>query len=270
MTLEVLIITLDEGINNIPAMLLEPREGIGYLVSWQHSDGKEQDVPNELQRPDVEVHHLAGRGISRNRNNCLRHASADVCLIADDDCQYTHEQLQAVIDTFVQHPDVDIATFRYSSENNSKIYPTQSINLATLPKGYYVSSIEIAFKRESVQGKFWFNELFGYGAPLSCGEEELLVLTAKQQGLKCQFFPIDIVRHDDITNTINNISKSSMLMGRGAYTYIAHPLSFIARIPLNSFRLKKKYRVPFWHSVKNMLAGVRYYNKHRHDKQSYQ
>ena len=33
MTLEVLIITLDEGINNIPAMLLEPREGIGYLVS---------------------------------------------------------------------------------------------------------------------------------------------------------------------------------------------------------------------------------------------
>ena len=264
MTLEVLIITLDEGINNIPAMLLEPREGIGYLVSWQHSDGKEQDVPNQLRRPDVEVHHLAGRGISRNRNNCLRHATADVCLIADDDCQYTHEQLQA------EHPDVDIATFRYSSDNNSKIYPAQSINLATLPKGYYVSSIEIAFKRESVQGKFWFNELFGYGAPLSCGEEELLVLTAKQQGLKCQFFPIDIVRHDDITNTINNISKSSMLMGRGAYTYIAHPLSFIARIPLNSFRLKKKYRVPFWHSVKNMLAGVRYYNKHRHDKQSYQ
>ena len=147
MTLEVLIITLDEGINNIPAMLLEPREGIGYLVSWQHSDGKEQDVPNELQRPDVEVHHLAGRGISRNRNNCLRHATADVCLIADDDCQYTHEQLQAVIDTFIQHPDVDIATFRYSSDNNSKIYPAQSINLATLPKGYYVSSIELAFKR---------------------------------------------------------------------------------------------------------------------------
>ena len=181
------------------------------------------------------------------------------------------ETLSSVAEKYQkEHPDVDIATFRYSSDNNSKIYPAQSINLATLPKGYYVSSIEIAFKRESVQGKFWFNELFGYGAPLSCGEEELLVLTAKQQGLKCQFFPIDIVRHDDITNTINNISKSSMLMGRGAYTYIAHPLSFIARIPLNSFRLKKKYRVPFWHSVKNMLAGVRYYNKHRHDKQSYQ
>ena len=105
------------------------------------------------------------------------------------------------------------------------------------------------------------------GAPYAVREQ---TVTAKQQGLKCQFFPIDIVRHDDITNTINNISKSSMLMGRGAYTYIAHPLSFIARIPLNSFRLKKKYRVPFWHSVKNMLAGVRYYNKHRHDKQSYQ
>ncbi len=270
MRLEILIITIDEGINNIPAMLLEPCEGIGYVVSWQHSDDKEHYAPAELERPDVAVHHLSGRGISRNRNNCLRHATADVCLIADDDCQYTHEQLQAVINTFAQNPDIDIATFRYTSEENVKKYPAQSVDLSTPTKGYYISSIEIAFKRESVQGKFWFNELFGYGAPLSCGEEELLVLTAIRQGLKCKFFPIDIVRHDDITNTVTNVSKSNMLMGRGAFTYIAHPLSFIARIPLNSYRLKKKYGVPFWHGVKNMLAGVSFYRKHQNDKQSYQ
>lgn len=270
MKLEVLIITIDEGISNIPAMLLEPRDGIGYVVSWQHSNDKEIPIPEELKRDDVKIYNLNGHGISRNRNNCLRHATADVCLIADDDCRYTHEQLQAVINSFENNADVDIATFRYSSEVNTKKYPEQSIDLSTPTKGYYVSSIEVAFKRESVQGKFWFNELFGYGAPLSCGEEELLVLTAIRKGLKCKFFPIDIVRHDDITNTVTNVGKSYMLMGRGAYTYIAHPLSFIARIPLNSYRLKKKYGVPFWHGVKNMLAGVRYYRKHRHDKQSYQ
>ena len=54
--------------------------------------------------------------MSRNRNNCLRHATADLCLIGDDDCRYTHEQLQAVINTFEQNPNVDIATFQYSSK----------------------------------------------------------------------------------------------------------------------------------------------------------
>ncbi len=38
MTLEILICTLDEGIAQIAPMLLPQREGIGYLVSWQHSD----------------------------------------------------------------------------------------------------------------------------------------------------------------------------------------------------------------------------------------
>ena len=269
MTLEILISTLDEGINNIPAMLLEPCDGIGYLVSWQHSDGVTIAMPEQLKRYDVKVYDLAGRGLSRNRNNCLRHASADLCLIADDDCQYAPEQLQAVIDTFEQHPEVDIAAFKYTSKNHGKKYPTQSVDLATPPKGYYVSSIEIAFKRESLQGKLWFNELFGIGAPLSCGEEEVLVLSSIKHGLKCQFFPIDIVRHDNITNTFTNIGKSSMLMARGAFTYLAHPKSFMARILLNSYRLKKKYGVAFWHGVKNMLAGVRFFKKHRHDKQSY-
>ena len=270
MTLEILIITIDDGINNIPAMLLEPCEGYNYLVSWQHSNGKNNALPEELKRGDVKVIDLDGCGISRNRNNCLRNATADVCLIADDDCRYTHEQLQTVIDTFVQNPDVDIATFRYSSKNNNKIYPTQRTDLTTPPKDYYVSSIELAFKRESVQNKLWFNELFGIGAPLSCGEEELFVLSAIKCGLTCHFFPIDIVRHDDITHTFTNISSRSMLMARGAYIYIAHKPSSIARIFLNSYRLKKKYGVAFWHGVKSMFAGIRYYKKHRHDKQSYQ
>lgn len=269
MTLEILISTIDEGIYNIPAMLLEPHDGIGYLVSWQHNEGKETAPPEELKRDDVKVVELAGRGLSRNRNNCLRHATADLCLIADDDCQYTPQQLQAVIDTFEQHPEVDIAAFKYTSMNREKKYPSQSIDLATPPRGYYVSSIEIAFKRESLQGKLWFNELFGIGAPLSCGEEEVLVLSAVRHGLKCQFFPIDIVRHDNVTSSFSGVEKSGMLMARGAYTYLAHPKSFMARILLGGYRLKKRYGVGMRHGVKNMLAGVRYFKQHRHDKQSY-
>ena len=69
MTLEILISTLDDGINGVAAMLLPKREDIGYLVSWQHSEGKNIALPEELRRDDVKICNLAGRGLSRNRNN---------------------------------------------------------------------------------------------------------------------------------------------------------------------------------------------------------
>jgi len=270
MTLQILVSTIDKGINDVAQLVLPHREGISYLVSWQHSTSKEIPVPLELKRDDVEIHNLDGRGVSRNRNNCLRYASGDICLIADDDCRYTHERLQCAIDTMEKNKDIDVATFQYSSKDGQKPYPSISLDLANPPKGYYVSSIEIVFRRTKVQNKLWFNELFGYGAPLSCGEEEILLQNAIKKGLKCQFFPIDIAIHEGVTNVISNIGKKNILMGRGAYIAITKPWTCIPRICLHCYRLKKKYNVPFWHGVKCMLSGAIYYIRHRNDKQSYQ
>ena len=126
MTLEILICTLDEGINNIPSMLLEPCNDIGYVVSWQHSDGKEIPLPEKLRRDDVKICNLAGRGLSN--------AAADVCLIADDDCQYTHERLMTVLDTFARNPEIDIATFQFEGEGSTKTYSKESFNYLHSPK----------------------------------------------------------------------------------------------------------------------------------------
>ena len=263
MTLQLLIATLDDGINSVPSMLLEPREGIGYVVSWQHSDGRVIEAPEALRRNDVEIHCIEGRGLSRNRNNCIEHATADVALIADDDCQYTHEQLQAVIDTFEQNTDVDIATFMYSGEGNSKCYPEQSANLRCFPKGYYVSSIEVAFRRESVQGKVWFNENFGLGTePFHSGEENLFIQDALSMGLKCQFFPLTIVHDLQPLMFLNRSKDPGTLMAHGADLQIFHSGTKHLRAVLKAWRLRSNENVPFSYGLRHIIKGMRYMKQH--------
>jgi glycosyltransferase involved in cell wall biosynthesis len=263
MTLEILISTLDEGINNVPAMLLEQHEGFGYVVSWQHSTDKEIALPEELRREDVKVFDLAGRGLSRNRNNCLRHATADICLIADDDCRYTHKQLQAVIDTFENNPDVDIATFRFEGEGSSKFYPTESFDLSTFPKGYFVASIEIAFRRKSVQENLWFNENFGLGAKVfHCGEEHIFIQEAISQGLTCKYFPITIVKENDSTICITRDNEPGTLMAHGAMLQLYKPKTKYLRSFIKAFRLWRKRNVPFFKAFRHMNNGIKYIKSH--------
>ena len=95
-----MICTLDEGVHQIKALLMPVQPRISYLVSWQHSAEQSESrtngsattlarkypLPEWLkERPDVRVVHLAGRGLSRNRNCALSHAQGDWLVIADDD-----------------------------------------------------------------------------------------------------------------------------------------------------------------------------------------
>lgn len=263
MTLEILICTLDEGINNIPTMLLEPCNDIGYVVSWQHSDGKEIPLPEKLRRDDVKICNLAGRGLSRNRNNCLRNATADVCLIADDDCQYTHERLMTVLDTFARNPEIDIATFQFEGEGSTKTYSKESFNLSTFPKGYFVSSIEIAFRRKSILNKIWFNENFGLGTQVfHCGEEHIFIQDALSQGLTCKFFPITIVRENDSTISIGRDIESGTLMAHGAMLHLYNPKTEYLRTFIKAYRLWRNRNVPFFKALRHMNYGIKYIKSH--------
>ncbi len=263
MTLQILVSTLDKGINNVAQLVLEPKDGISYLVSWQHSNDEKIELPKELKRNDVEIHNLEGRGLSRNRNNCLRHASADVCLIADDDCTYTHKQLQEVIDTFKKNPDVDIATFKFTNNQKDKLYPSTSQNLTKFPKGYYVSSIEIAFRREKVQGSISFNEFFGLGAePFHCGEEHIFIMTSIEKGLTCRFFPIFITTHTRPFMDIRRDQEPGNLMTYGAILQLYESRTKYLRILLKAWRLWRHRDVPFFFAIKHMHNGMKYIDNH--------
>jgi Glycosyl transferase family 2. len=263
MTLELLICTIDDGINNVANMLLPPSTHILYLISWQHSLNIPRiSLPPQLNRPDVRVFELEGRGLSRNRNNALNNASGDICLISDDDCAYQEKSLNHIIEIFETHPSIDLATFRMASTSNAKSYPSYSFDLRHYPKNYYISSIEIAFRRSSVQGKLQFNELFGLGAPiLQSGEEEVFILDALSNNLHCQFFPYVIVRHDHPTTGSTKAACRGTLMARGAYLYLAYRSNMFLRAIVIAKRVSSKENINFFFALSHILKGINYIKK---------
>jgi hypothetical protein len=63
-TVTILISTIDERIDNVPAVLLTPMEGIRYIVSYQYRSEKEKRVPMALIRDNVLVSQIPGSGVT--------------------------------------------------------------------------------------------------------------------------------------------------------------------------------------------------------------
>ena len=265
MTLQLLICTIDRGIDQVTQLILPPAADISYVVSWQHSATvDERTVPLALQRDDIKVVHLEGRGLSRNRNNCLRHATADLCLICDDDCSYTLDNLRTVITTFEQNPTTDLAAFMMQCPGQPKPYPTEICSLAHTPAGYYPSSVELAFRLSAVRDRLQFNEHFGLGAPLfHCSEEEILVHDAMSLGLQCQFFPLVIVEHNHPTTDASRATTPGVLMGKGAYLYIGYRSKmFLYPWPM-AWRLHRRHDASFTYGLRHIYRGLFYVLRHR-------
>lgn len=239
LTLDLAMIThRPEGIVRLAANLLSPLPGVRYVVSWQeHGDAP---VPDEIAcRADVEVHRLDEPGLANNRNNAIAHCRADIVLFADDDITYTQEGLQAVVDAFGRNPGVDVATFRSVHGDASRFPACETILEKRLPKGYYVASIEIAFRRATAWMLRCCPEL-GLGAPaLHAGEDEMFLMSAIRRGLQCRFFPSTIcAHHGESTGTKTSLSDGT-LEGFGCVIALMHPLTAVLRVPLKAWRVSR-------------------------------
>ena len=99
-TIDILICTVADRLENIAGMLLPQREGVSYVVSVQYNSDPSPVIPSVLEsRPDVRTGLFRGMGLSRNRNNSINMATADICVIADDDNVYTDRHLDTIIDS---------------------------------------------------------------------------------------------------------------------------------------------------------------------------
>lgn len=255
--LSVLISTYQpEGIMRVEAMNLPVVPGIEYVVSWQEYNGA--DIPESIkQRSDIHVTRTSSKGLSNNRNNALANARGKLILISDDDVKYTASQLQAVIDTFHDNPETDYASFMYVG-NDNKPYPNKITDLKKVPKGFYQSSIEIAFRRNHATETLLFCPLFGLGTPFfKCGEEELLLLRARKLGLECTFFPITITSHLHMS-TGERISEPGVMHSKGALIALSHPTTFPLRIIINAWRLHKTRNIKFASACLRMFNGARH------------
>ena len=242
--------------------------GVEYLVSFQENpDDKDNPIPQELNREDFKIFSSCSKGLSVNRNLALSHATAPFLLISDDDVDYTEEGLKEVIKAFGKNPGTDIITFRYDSESRSKHYPEHSYDITAIGMRHFISSIEIAFRRRSVQGYIWFNENFGVGAIFPSGEEDIFIHDCINKGLKCLYVPVSIARHNGTTTSGRNLMLASRPQTKGAVFLRLHPHQWPLRMIAHALR-----EIPLWRKdlvpsplsyCINWIKGVVKARKHR-------
>lgn len=252
--LDVLIATHgNDGLKKIEEMRLPSVKGVTYIITWQKPAGDYSTSPL-LKRDDIEIHTSDTIGLSRNRNLGISVAKAPVCLIADNDLYYTPSQLETVISTFKLHQELQIATFKHIGAD--KMYPENECDFTeSVPKGYSVSSIEIAFRRNAIKD-IRFDERFGIGAEYCLGEEEKFIHDCRKSGISCRFFPIEITRHDDLSTGKRPLVDARVARGHGAFIRCIY--GFVAgfpRVPLFVYRNWRSGRVNFLFGLKNVMLG---------------
>lgn len=218
MTLDILICTIDEGIERVPEVLMSPRGDVRYVVSMQwtspRAGRKDEEVEESLleqvpevlrEREDVTLTFLEGKGLSRNRNHALEMATGDVVLMADDDNRYTKELIENILTAYREHPEADVIHFQALDLEGKLLHPYPAP---------FVSSVEMTFKREV---KTRFDERFGLGSEKFCaGEEDVWMKDARDAGYKILYMPKPIVMTPRATTGTLFLGNKCMQMSKGA------------------------------------------------------
>lgn len=263
-TLEVQIITYgSEGLRRVGEMTLPEIEGVRYFVSFQNPEKKEYEIPKSIaSRKDVEIleHHTVGSNI--NRNMALSRGNSDIILFADDDLHYSSEGLKAVMNIFDKDPSLDYATFIHTGGDN-KIFPNFEFDLGGKePKGYYMTAFELAVRRRSLPRQFRYSAHFGLGMPVfGTGDDSIFFLRLQKSSLKGRFFPVEIVRHPNIT-TGNRTATPTVLRTQGAYIRLKYgAFEGFFRLVRDVSRRKASPWSAFRHMLKGFIIIPKYVNK---------
>lgn len=133
------------------------------------------------------------RGLSKSRNMALKNASADICLISDDDLEYRNDYKKNIIDSFKKNTKASIISFEVNGiEKEFKKYPNTSHQVGYI-KSLKIASVEIAFKRRDIiSNDLAFDELLGAGTKFLLGEENAFLFQCLKKKLKIFFEPIII------------------------------------------------------------------------------
>ena len=223
LTIQFLISTLGERIAQAAKVLLPPMEGVSYVVVWQRNGIGSDALPAELKvREDVSIVEDNGKGLARSRNIALENATADLLVITDDDNRYDTAAIELIRNAFEKHPTAGLIQFQALSMEGKPLrnYPAFPYTYETRPRGTYFCSVELVMRRKANLPRF--DERFGLGAELGCGEEEVFVHEAVKRGVKMIYVPQPLVRTDGATTGGRFLTDAAVQRAKGAVLCILH------------------------------------------------
>lgn len=224
----------------------------------------DQNSENEIQHDEKKVKWFndSDRGLSKSRNIALKHATGDICILADDDLEYVKNYSDLIIEQFKLHPQADIITFQVEGiEKKFKSYHKEprKLNYLTSMK---VSSVEVAFRLEKIKEfGIKFDENFGAGSRYKMGEENIFLTKCLKKGLKIKYVPITIARlHIGNSSWFDGFNKQYFINRGAVFAAISKSFSFFLIVQF-AIRKRKIYseNISVSSAIKFMLKGRKEY-----------
>lgn len=184
------------------------------------------------------------RGLSMSRNKAIVNASADVCVLADDDLEYIENYNEKIIEQFKLNPQADIIAFQVEGiERKFKNYNYKPKNLNFI-SSMKVSSVEIAFRLENIKkANVEFNLIFGAGAKYKMGEENIFLTQCLKKGLKIKYIPVKIANlHMDESSWFDGYNKEYFISKGAQFAAMSKIFSFfyVVQYILRKHKVYKK------------------------------
>jgi len=177
---------------------------------------KDRLLVSEL--PTVKVINSLEKGLSKSRNLALDNATANWCLIADDDLVYVKDFEKIVCEGITHYSKSGVIVFQAQLNDIALLrsYPKMSKQNLSEQEIFHVASFEMLVNRCLVQKKVGFHTAFGLGSGIfNCGEEQVFMNTIKKHlKLSISFYQKTIVTHPQ-NHTGNNYQLKDRYFTKG-------------------------------------------------------
>lgn len=156
----------------------------------------------EINGYTVKLISTDSRGVSRNRNIALAHASqnADYILFSDDDLVFNDGYEQSILDEFEKHPEAEAIKFNLHDLSQTRKISMRRIERFEKATRRNMSSSGVwgvVVKRETLKKyNLHFHENFGPGTPNYCGEDTIFLMEMLDKGVRFYRSPVDIAGID--------------------------------------------------------------------------
>lgn len=195
------------------------------------------------------------RGLSKSRNMAMSYATADICLLADEDEILEDDYPKIIEKAFEGIPSADIISFNFNRLNFSE--PTKKNKCRKAPRYKYYSSVSLAFKLIKIRKYgLHFNELIGAGSEYSAGEETVFEEECRRKKLKIYENSNCICSVDSSNSTWFKGFDERYFFNLGIILAIRHgalaPIFTIYYV----YRFRKNNNIDKKRMIKSILLGI--------------
>lgn len=170
----------------------------------------------ETGRGIVRMYFTKDRGLTKSRNMAIEKASADICVLCDDDEIFVNDYENKIVQAYKKIKDADVIIFKMT--NRPPSFENKIMRLK-FPKTMKVSSWQISFKRQAIiNSQIKFDELLGAGTGNGAEEELKFLLDCERAGLKIYYVPVEIASVAQNQSTWFEGYSEEFFYNRGATT----------------------------------------------------